>query len=64
LIAVPLYMRQSRVGLPAGVIAGGRRCVGCLAGSTPSHSWLSYMQKFKPVFAVLVLIGLRYTGLV
>jgi uncharacterized membrane protein YfcA len=54
LIAVPLYMRQCRVVYRLALLLGAGGILGALLGSTLSHSWLSDMQVFKPVFAVLV----------
>jgi uncharacterized membrane protein YfcA len=54
LIAVPLYMRQCRVVYRLAFLLGAGGVLGALLGSTLSHSWLSDMQLFKPVFAVLV----------
>jgi uncharacterized membrane protein YfcA len=54
LIAVPLYMRQCRVTYRLALLLGAGGILGSLLGSTLSHSWLSDMQVFKPVFAVLV----------
>ena len=55
LIAVPLYMRQCRVVYRLALLLGAGGVLGALLGSTLSHTWLSDMQIFKPVFAVLVL---------
>jgi hypothetical protein len=54
LIAVPLYMRQCRVISRLALLLGAGGVLGALLGSTLSHTWLSDMQVFKPVFAVLV----------
>lgn len=53
-IAVPLYMRQCRVVYWLALLLAAGGMIGALAGSTLSHSLLSDMGLFKPVFAVLV----------
>lgn len=55
LIAVPLYMRQCRVVYALAALLGVGGVVGAIIGSSLSSIWLSDMDLFKPVFAVLVL---------
>lgn len=54
LIAVPLYMRQCRVVYRLALLLGAGGVLGALLGSSLSHTLLSNMGLFKPVFAVLV----------
>ena len=54
LIAVPLYMRQCRVVYRLALLLAAGGIIGAFIGSTLSHSLLSDMGIFKPVFAVLV----------
>ena len=54
LIAVPLYMRQCRVVYRLAFLLAAVGVIGALVGSTLSHSLLSDMSVFKPVFAMLV----------
>ena len=56
LIAVPLYMRQCRLVYSLALLLGAGGILGALMGSTLSVSFLSDMQVFKPLFAVLVFI--------
>lgn len=54
LIAVPIYMRQCRLVYSLALLLGAGGILGALTGSTLSVSFLSDMQVFKPLFAVLV----------
>ena len=54
LIAVPIYMRQCRLVYSLAFLLGAGGILGALTGSTLSVSFLSDMQVFKPLFAVLV----------
>ena len=56
LIAVPLYMRQCRVVYSLAFLLGAGGVLGALLGSTLSVSFLSDMEVFKPVFAMLVFV--------
>jgi len=56
IIAVPLYYMQSRLVINLALILGAGGIIGTVIGSTLSISYLSDMQTFKPVFAILVLL--------
>ena len=54
LIAVPLYMRQCRVVYTLAALLGAGGVLGAILGSSLSAVFLSDMDLFKPIFAVMV----------
>jgi uncharacterized membrane protein YfcA len=54
LIAVPLYIHQCRVMYLLAALLGVGGILGAIIGSSLSAVWLSDMDLFKPVFAILV----------